>query len=47
MADSTIKDVELIDLVNFLEEIKEEEDVRKICAEKFGVREALKDTNFL
>ena len=47
MADSTIKDIELITLTEFLDEIKNEEDVRKICAERFGVKEALKDTNFL
>lgn len=41
MADSTIRDDELKKLIEFLEEIKNEKDVRDVLIEKFEIRKAL------
>ena len=46
-ADNTQKDDELIRLIDFLQDLKDVEDVRPIFKEKFGVEEALLDSKMI
>lgn len=41
MADSTIEDRELLNLIDLLEEIKNEKDVRDVLIDKFEIKKAL------
>lgn len=47
MGDGTRDDKELLNLIEFLEEIKNENDVRDVLTEKFGIRAALEESKML
>lgn len=47
MADGSKEDKELLNLIEFLEEIKNENDVRDVLTEKFGIRKALEESKML
>lgn len=47
MADGSKEDRELLNIIEFLEEIKNENDVRDVLTEKFGIRKALEESKML
>jgi hypothetical protein len=47
IADKLEKDEELLNLIDLLEEIKDEKDVRPILKDKFCIRQALEESKML